>query len=124
MPYIEPHVRGWLSAGDKPLTAGELNFAITNYLVNECEQVEYPSCKAWVIKMVNDYIVNVHHDRLTYAAINDVNGVLTCAAHEALRRDAAEWISDLLYEVSIEWYMHHAGPYEDMKIQEHGDVYP
>ena len=62
------------------INIGELNFAITT--------------------IINDYLES---SKLSYAAINEVIGVLECAKLELYRRVAS--------------------PYEDKKIKENGDVY-
>lgn len=124
MPYVNTEARQRIMDGGRPYTPGELNFCITNYLANECATVEYDKAKAHVRLMVNRYIEDVHQDRLTYAAINDVVGVMCCAAYEAVRRDAAEWIWDLLFDLADNWYIDNGGPYEDLAIARNGDVYP
>jgi ERCC4-type nuclease len=63
-----------------PDTAGELNYCITS--------------------MINTYLDSYG---VTYKEINEVVGVLHCAAYELYRRVAA--------------------PYEDQKREENGDVY-
>jgi len=124
MPYVASGARERILDGGLPYTPGELNFCITNYLVNECEDVDREDAKAHVRKMLDHYMVEVHKDRLNYAAANDVVGVLCCAAYEAVRRDAAEWIWDLLFELADQWYVEQVGPYEDLAITRNGDVYP
>lgn len=124
MPYVADSEKTRMKDGGRPYKVGELNFCITNFLVNECEDVEYHVAKAHVERIVNDYVDNVYSGRLTYAAINDVVGVMCCAAYEAIRRDAAEGVWDLLFDLADSWYQENAGPYEDIAIARNGDVYP
>ena len=78
MPYIAPERRA--SAKAHPYDAGELNFAITQLLI--------------------DYLARTH---VSYAAFNEVVGVLECCKLELYRRLVV--------------------PYEDTKIRLNGDVY-
>ncbi|MFA4972363.1 MAG: hypothetical protein WC683_07095 [bacterium] len=81
MPYITPKQRKELAVGVMAATAGELNYAIT---------------------VLVDRFLDIKGG-LSYAAINEVIGVLECAKLELYRRLAA--------------------PYEDAKCRENGDVY-
>lgn len=54
-----------------------------------------------ISRLVDDYVEN--HGGITYARLNEVIGVLECAKHEIYRRIA--------------------GPYEDRKLEENGEVY-
>lgn len=86
MPYIEQSRRDALRPivgaiyGTRLETAGEVNYVITQVLVQYLSK-----------------------DRTSYAALNEVIGVLECAKLEVYRRLAA--------------------PYEDTKIEENGDVF-
>jgi len=81
MPYIDQAERADLRLHRrKPETVGELNYVISD--------------------IANNYI---NRKGLSYAAINEVVGVLECARLELYRRRAA--------------------PYEDAKCQANGDVY-
>lgn len=81
MPYIKPEQRQKLDDGSLPQDAGELNYALTRLLHR------YLEAKG-----------------LRYSTLNEIMGVLSCAAQEFYRR----------------W----AIPYEDEKIRENGDVRP
>lgn len=82
MPYIKKDRRAPIWAYDaKPENAGELNYLIT--------------------KLIDEYLKNC--EKVNYAALNEVIGVLECAKLELYRRVVA--------------------PYEDTKIIENSDVY-
>ena len=69
MPYIDQDARERIDHGDKPATAGELNYAIT--------------------KLVDDYLQA--KGAIRYAHLNEVIGVLECAKLELYRRIAAPY---------------------------------
>jgi hypothetical protein len=83
MPYIPQNERLTYRTPCTPTTSGQLNYSITELLT-------------WYIDAV--------YGKLTYAAINDVVGVLECTKLELYRRVAA--------------------PYENYKCLLNGDVYP
>jgi hypothetical protein len=69
MPYITAEARTRLEKGDKPETAGELNYAIT--------------------RLIDDYLI--HKGGIRYAHLNEVVGALECAKFELYRRVAAPY---------------------------------
>lgn len=70
MPYIDPTVREDIIDGTRPpLTAGELNFAITD--------------------LINDYVFL--QGNIDYRGMNEVMGVLECAKQEFYRRVVAPY---------------------------------
>ena len=81
MPYVTKDARARLDNGGEPQDSGELNYVIT--------------------KVVDGYLCR--KDRLSYAHLNEVVGVLEC--------------------LKLELYRRVAGPYEDTKLEESGDVY-
>lgn len=78
MPYIDRRRRQEINAGgDKPQTAGELNYAVTLLCV------EYLGRQFQI--SADDRLV------LSYARINEVVGVLECAKQELYRRVAVPY---------------------------------
>jgi len=69
MPYIDQNARERIDHGDKPETAGELNYAVT--------------------KLVDDYLQA--KGAIRYAHLNEVIGALECAKLELYRRIAAPY---------------------------------
>lgn len=69
MPYIKIDDRKRLDGGDKPGTAGELNYMLT--------------------KLVDNYLTE--KGELRYSHINEVVGALECAKLELYRRIAAPY---------------------------------
>lgn len=82
MPYVDQATRERLdtSCGPHPQTAGELNYVLTRLCIG--------------------YLVD---KKLTYALLNEVMGVMSCARAEFYRRVVV--------------------PYEQVKCDENGDVY-
>ena len=68
MPYIPVSDRERIDQGDAPLTAGELNYAIT--------------------RLILDYL---KARPMSYHAVNEVIGVLGCVQQELYRRKAAPY---------------------------------
>lgn len=82
MPYIDPYVRPEIDSGKTlPMTAGELNYAITTE--------------------VDAYL----NGAVNYDAINEVIGVLECAKLELYRRVAAPY-EDTKIEANGDVYLH------------------
>jgi hypothetical protein len=69
MPYIDKSARERLNSGSQPVTAGELNYAIT--------------------RIVDEYLMQ--KGAIRYAHINEVMGVLECAKLELYRRVASPY---------------------------------
>lgn len=69
MPYIDPEAKTRLESGERPATAGELNYAIT--------------------RLVDAYLRDKGGVR--YAHLNEVIGALECAKLELYRRVAAPY---------------------------------
>ena len=76
MPYVNEKVRKALDSGQKPSSAGELNYVVT--------------------KVVDAYLVA--KGGLRYAYINEVVGVLECAKLEFYRRVAAKYEKEKMEE--------------------------
>ena len=76
MPYITLEARERLDKGDKPSTAGELNYAIT--------------------RLVDEYLIQ--KGEIRYGHLNEVIGVLECAKLELYRRLAAPYEDKKLNE--------------------------
>jgi len=127
MPYIKSVDYG--RATRTPITAGELNYAITLNIIDtlhpETGSIAYTEFYGRVTKLCDAYIVR---RGLTYTIGNEVMGVLTCAGLEMIRRcgeTGAVWrLMDMLAKISSHIYYDILAPYEDGKIKENGDVYP
>ncbi len=76
MPYIKQERRKEIVAGDRPQTAGELNFSLTI--------------------LVDQYLQD--KGGIRYASLNEVIGVLECAKLEAYRRLAAPYEDEKIKE--------------------------
>jgi len=115
MPYIEQTRRDAISNGAQPDNAGELNFRLTMILL----AADNPE-RNDVLKACEQYI---SHKGLRYQFINDVLGACDGAAREIARRTHGhEHKQRLLRYVAAAIYDAIAGPYEDQKRIENGDI--
>lgn len=119
MPYIQRHLRD--QAYRVPLSAGELNYAITRRSLENFEET-IDELMAGVRAIIDAYVTR--RGQITYATVNEIIGVLTCAALEAIRRDVDADVVEALDQVATDWYAAVAAPYEDLKRAVNGDVYP
>lgn len=93
---------------------GELNYCFTRMMLQGASEAEFRS--------VIDKFVN-RSGPMGYRVINNVLGAATGANLERERRLGADDGSDSLWEAVLGWYDEIAGPYEDRKIEQNGDVY-
>lgn len=126
MPYIKQLDRTRLvMGGEPPNTPGELNYLFTMHLLmHVTEEGPY-------YRLMRRYVDAT--PTFGYQTINDIIGASFAACMECHRRtdpleaglsrlyaDAA----DALLSAAQDFYKAHAAPYEDVKIQQNGDVYP
>lgn len=124
MPYIKREE--YARAARLPISAGELNYAITfkiiDYLETGSTVIQFYD---EVTKICESYI---NRRGENYTVMNEVVGALACSAMEARRRckdiQAVNRITDMLADVCHHIYNELLVPYEDVKIKENGDVYP
>ena len=124
MPYIKS--TDYARAARLPITAGELNYAITLKIIEHLETGKsLIGFYGQILKLCESYI---NRRGLTYTIGNEVLGVIACAGHEAMRRcgdtQTVNWITAMLASVGNHIYDNILAPYEDGKIIENGDVYP
>ena len=79
MPYIKQADRQEIDAGRSPVTAGELNYAVT--------------------RLIKNYLIG----NLSYKTLNEVIGVLECAKLELYRRVAAPYEDTKIAENGDVW---------------------
>ncbi|MEJ2696961.1 MAG: hypothetical protein P8013_09970 [Candidatus Sulfobium sp.] len=84
MPYIEIDARKRLESGNRPQTAGELNYLIT--------------------KLVDDYLLE--KGEIRYGHLNEAIGVLECAKLELYRRIAAPYEDRKLLQAGDVYHIH------------------
>lgn len=147
MPYIDKIDRARLMEDDaQPRNAGELNYVITKHAVELLMPPPQPIAasvsgreaglgffESAVGVEVDKFLAykaergNQHQrGRNNYQDYNDVMGVLACARREFERRlwtmglptDAL----NILDEYATRFYHERVAPYEDIKIQQNGDV--
>lgn len=123
MPYVKPERRAALvDAAAEPRNAGELNFCLTWHLVNSPDP-RFLQNALW--EEVWEYI---DAREISYDLFNTVIGALECCRLEFRRRVGVSTTSDLTKEDAIRYvvnrlYRERVAPYEDIKINENGDVY-
>ena len=115
MPYIIANDgrREALRSGDTALTAGELNYQIFFYVKHNSPLSDF---KKDVIK---GFVAQFLGEKPNYQKYNDMTGALVRCYAEIKRRlnIDAEYLIDLLAS-----YNEEIDKYEDIKIQENGDV--
>jgi hypothetical protein len=123
MPYIDCRRRApILEEGALPLNAGELNFAITSYLIDSTPIIDPSERVATIqhgVRLICDrYLI----EGLTYQRINDVMGALHCAGLEYRRRTGDTLAQTALLNMARLTYDRIAVPYELQKIDANGDL--
>lgn len=108
----------YLTESDFNAPSGELNRAITKLMIHEPRELFEMS----LVRLIGKY---VHDQKPRYATFNDVVGALECAKMEYVRRHGydAERIEHSVEVVKAQFYSGVVSPYEDKKIEEHGDIY-
>lgn len=117
MPYVTPAARDELLTRP-PATPGELNYTITLELLRE-----NPSESA-VMQMCMVYLAG---KQPSYTLYNEVMGVLECAYHEyqnRMRGTPTYHVASVIQQVQVRLYNEVIFPYEQIKCQENGDVFP
>lgn len=123
MPYIKRE--DYIRAACLPISAGELNYAITLKIIEHLEtgSSRHNTCGT-ILRLCKAYI---NRRGLTYTIGNEVIGVLVCAGLEAVRRcgdtGAVSRVPKMLADVGNYIYDDVLAPYEDARIRENGDVY-
>lgn len=108
----------YLTETDFNAPSGELNRALTKVYVN----VNFAFWEREIWHIVEKY---VHDQKPRYATFNDVIGALECSMMEYYRRnpEADSLLWEIINDVKRDFYKQTVAPYEDKKIEEHGDVY-
>lgn len=124
MPYIEEAKKAEIKTGTFPRDCGELNYALTTLITSAPEGTTLPP----IFRMTLDtYVTNAGkaEGKMRYKHINDAMGVVACMMFEFRRRKKSQYMVSLreLFETAWDWYDTVAGPYEDTKIKENGDVF-
>jgi hypothetical protein len=119
MPYIQADRRAEITAGSPPKNGGELNYLFTSLILTGKPLKSVP------FEQICTDFWNLSEQR--YAVINEIGGAAFNCALEFKRRGfhnthRAGLLA--LGEGYIDFYRIFAGPYENAKIQENGDVFP
>lgn len=127
MPYITPKQRQEIKTGAFPRNPGELNFALSDFISKANPQGDY---RKFFKLTLETYVASAlkrtdGNGKLRYVHINELMGVVVSIMLELRRRRLEKYILVLgqLTDVAGEWYDRVAGPYEDTKIAENGDVF-
>lgn len=114
MPYIKDIDRTRIDRGELPVTAGELNYKIFEWIKYECSFSD-PEQYRIIKKFVNDFL----GQKPNYQKYNDMTGCLVRCYKELKRRYNID--ARFLLEI-MEEYDEEIEIYEDEKILENGDV--
>lgn len=119
MPYIKEERRKELAtSGHHPSNAGELNYELTRLLTSTV--LSQTRLVFAVQVLVENYTRNNY---LNYATINDIIGAVLGSLFEYFRRTGQQHpFESCVFQVVRDFYKDTAGPYEDIKINENGDV--
>lgn len=117
MPYIKQEQRGSLAANEFPKEAGELNYLFTRACV---EATDVAALEKRLVEIAENYWLGAP---AKYQRINDVLGALEGARREWKRRKGGFPFDSSVSRAAGKFYDKYAGPYEDPKIVENGDVY-
>lgn len=108
----------YLTETDFNAPCGELNRALTKVYISTSLSL----LESEIRKLIKKY---VHDQKPRYETFNNVIGALECSMMEYYRRtpqaDSALW--EMINDLKNELYRETVAPYEDKKIQEHGDIY-
>jgi len=123
MPYIKKvnpennyPVRKGLQEGERALNAGELNYQIFFYIKHNFDgSLPYYTVENTVKQFVNNFL----GDKPNYQKYNDVTGALIRCTKELKRRLQID--TSMLINI-MESYDKTIDEYEDLKINENGDV--
>jgi len=116
MPYIKKDSdrRTRLRNGEPALNAGELNYQIFYYVKHNDVKLD-----TFHIEIIKDFVKHFIGEKPNYQKYNDMTGCLVRCGIELQRRLNIEafFLCDLLQS-----YEDEIAKYEDLKIQENGDV--
>jgi hypothetical protein len=122
MPYIPESRRKALTNPDELIyNAGELNYVLCRTILE----------KEWCRPDARENIFRNIFDRYwennvpSYIIINEIGGAVMNAALEFQRRGKDEYKFGVIQmtEEYYDWYYDVAGPYEDTKISQNGDIF-
>lgn len=120
MPYIEQSARRRMDSDQDPRDAGELNYAITQHLLNTSEDMLEMAVEHEVQRFLA--FKRTKRDN-RYSDYNDALGALDGARREYERRRGGDGKLVILEWVAKDLYATVIGPYEDIKIKQNGDIY-
>lgn len=107
----------YLTESDFNAPSGELNRAFTKVLLNRSINL-----RESLLSIIKKY---EHDQKPRYATFNDIIGALECSKMEYIRRTGSvnTFIEDVMQSIKFDYYRETVAPYEDKKINEHGDIY-
>jgi len=103
---------------------GQFNYFITKTLKELNLHKRPPDAVVMESDALADLILSIIHQvyQPKYYNYNRAVGVLTCAQLEFQRRYGKTFCDTLLQRITATFYNNTVGPYENIKIQENGDV--
>lgn len=136
MPYLTQGRKDELAAGDVLRTPGDLNYMITRRLLGFVEWYRTVPPEAGIAALQEDIEAligrYIEQHGASYTTYNSIMGALDCCKREWCRRtnQQRKWLEpgrraavDCVKQKAKAFYAEVVGPYEDLKIEENGDVY-
>lgn len=125
MPYITEGDKQRLNDGPEfARTAGELTYLVTYHILS---LPAYDECLDTFVQQEIDAYIEYHHnhDGVNYAVLASVIGSLECARREYQRRRPDDHMvaNYVLKRAMDSFYKNVIAPYEDIKIEQNGDVF-
>lgn len=130
MPYVKDGARARLDRDGVPMNAGELNYAVTWHMLHTGDvRIAVQREVARFLEFRRKPSATAAPRENNYQDFNDVMGALDGARREYRRRVGVQTLGDqdrldAVEYVATEFYDNVVAPYEDIKINENGDVYP
>lgn len=121
MPYLAQSRKEHINNGGEPVTEGDLTYVFTKIVLDGEDRYAVVED---VLRMLEiEATAYLENGRDNYGTRCQVIGAFTCAALEYRRRKDGPGAM-LLHTAAEWWYAAKVAPYEDLKIQQNGDVYP
>lgn len=122
MPYISQSARAAMAIpGSYPRNVGELTYCLTKVLLNRALSGSIEKVCEALLSEISRYLQ--HQDNIDFSVLCGIMGALDCTSREYARRRPHTGRHMGLARVANEFYDETIAFYEDIKMQENGDVY-
>lgn len=123
MPYLIANRKAHLDSGGTMVTPGDLTYVLTKNCLDAERNDDWLYLPFSLLYACTLYMED--HQHPNFATRCEVIGAIRCAALEYRRRRQDDWIAayDALMDTEQRFYHDVVAPYEDLKINQNGDVY-